>query len=180
MSYFFQPFPVKLRFFPTTANRPPPFGIPPHGFREPSAGLNRPAAAATRTRIPRTIHPLRYIHTCGKHPSPPPNRSCPNNTTLRRAGHPLRCLDAAVIDKAPFLAIVVNNFPGVINAGFMRLARRCTKQRSHRPGGLLPGDAGHLDLAAKFLVAEVKGQGPHLRSVRHPPPPACGRWLPPQ
>ena len=87
----------------------------------------------------------------------------------------LRCLDAAIIDKAPFLAVCVRDLPGVVKAGFMRLVRHCTKQRSHRTDGLLPGDAGHLDFAAKFLVTEVKGQGPHLRSVRHPPPPAAAR-----
>src|SRR5699024_169607 len=70
----------------------------------------------------------------------------------------LRCLDTAVKNKAPLFTLVIYSLPGVVDTGFMRLAGRRTKQRSHRLSGLLPGDARHLDLAAKLLVTEVKGQ----------------------
>ena len=89
-------------------------------------------------------------------------------------------LDTAVIDEPPRLAVRVLDLPGVIQAGFAGAARRRAEESAHRLGGLLPGDPRHLDLTAKLLVAEVKGQRFFLRSALHPPPPACGQWLPPQ
>ena len=45
---------------------------------------------------------------------------------------PLRAVDAGIVDKPPFLALVVYNLPRIVGAGFVSLTGHGAEQGSHR------------------------------------------------
>ena len=65
---------------------------------------------------------------------------------------PVGTMDAGVVDKPPFLALVVYNLPRIVGAGFVSLAGHGAEQGSHRFRCFLAGKPRHLDLTAEVLV----------------------------
>ena len=65
---------------------------------------------------------------------------------------PMRSMDAGVVDKPPFLALVVYNLPRIVGAGFVRLTGHGAEQGCHCFRRLLAGYPSHLNFAAEVLV----------------------------